>query len=82
MTEPLVIAWADQFGALVRDKVRQMQDALVVTGWTTVAHVFEDPADGDRFRLTYHGGEFLLTNVSDVTQTQVVLDLESLGVAR
>lgn len=80
--DPYVAFWADQFGALVRDKCRQMQSAIVATGWSSCAHVFEDPSDGDRWRLTYEQGIFYLTNLSDDENHHVVLDIEALGVNR
>jgi hypothetical protein len=82
MTEPAMRAWADQFGALLRDKCRQMQDALVVTGWDTVSHVFIDPSDGGQWRLTYLRGDFFVSDLSDDEPTPVMLDLDALGVNR
>ena len=80
--DPYVRAWADQFGALVRDKVRQMVNAVKVTGWNSVAHVFKDPYDDDEYRLIFYDGEFYLTNLNDPSQGHIRLDLEALGVER
>lgn len=79
--DPYIVAWKEQFGALVRDKVRQMINAIEVTGWNELAHCFDDPYDDDRFHLTFYNGEFYLVNLS-TPQTHVRLDLEKLGVIR
>lgn len=80
--DPYVKAWADQFGALIRDKVRQMTAAVRLTGWTEMAHVFSDPYDDDKYRLTYYQGEYYLINLSGPDNSHIRLDLEALGVER
>lgn len=82
MTEfdPALVAWTDQFGALLRDKVREMQSAIVATGWNNVTHTFQDPFDHDDFYLSYTKGEYVLTHES--TDHTVVLNIEALGVNR
>lgn len=80
--DPHVLAWGDQFGALVRDKCRQMLTAIAVTNWDTCAHGFQDPADGDHWRIAYEGNEFYLSNITSGDGEMVVLDLEALGVLR
>lgn len=79
MTDVDLLAWADQFGALLRDKVREMQLGLDATGWTSMAHVFES-VEGDSFRLIYEDGEFYVSPVPAEDGMIVVLDLDSLGV--
>lgn len=80
--DPYVVAWSDQFGALLRDKVRDMQAAVYVTGWTSMAHVFKDPYDDDKYRLAYDAPEYYLINLNDPDETVVTLNLEKLGVNR
>lgn len=79
MVEPHVQAWADQFGALLRDKCRQMILALEASGWDTMAHVFVDPDEGDSWRLQFVEGQFVAINLDD-DETATVLDLHALGV--
>jgi hypothetical protein len=80
--EPHTIAWADQFGALLRDKCRQMQEGLWATGWDHMVHEFSDPSDGDEWRLTFYQGYFWVTNLTQDEDKHVVLNLDSLGVNR
>lgn len=80
--DPLLTAWAAQHGARLRDVCRQMQDALVVTGWDQVSHVFQDPYDDDEWVVSFQDGEYLLKNLDNPDGSVVVLDLEKLGVNR
>lgn len=80
--DPYVKAWADQFGALIRDKIRQMVKAIHVTGWDQLAHVFKDPYDDDEYRLIFYQNEFYITNLADPNGYHVRLDLDALGVER
>lgn len=75
-------AWADQFGALLRDKCRQMQECLYFTGWNQMATEFEDPSDGDQWRITYRQGYFYITNLTEDESHHVLLNLDALGVNR
>lgn len=79
--DPYVVSWADQFGALLRDKAREMQETILRTGWTNIAHEFDDPYDDDKFRLWYEDGNYLLQNLS-TDHDPVLLDLDRLGVNR
>ena len=79
--DPYIMAWKEQFASLLRDKILQMMEALKVTGWTTIAHVFNDPYDdGDVFRLVYEKGEFFVANLSDPTESVMKVDLKALGI--
>lgn len=80
--EPHLIAWSDQFGALLRDLCRQMMEALWSTGWNHMAHEFKDPWDGDEWRLTYHQGYYYITNLTEDPDYHVLLNLDALGVRR
>ncbi len=82
MSDPRIVAWSDQFGALLRDKCREMQRAAFASGWDSVAHVFNDPHDDDLWRLVYEGGDYMVTNITASDDHYVVLDIESLGVNR
>lgn len=79
---PEVAAWRDQFGALIRDKVRQLQNALLATNWTHMSHEFTDTWDGDEWRLTYRGGHYWITNLSDDPDFDLEINIEALGVNR
>jgi hypothetical protein len=83
--DPWVAAWADQFGALVRDKARGMVEAVKASGFSSLAHYFEDPADGSPWRLIYRDGQFWLMNL-ELEQGEdgalFRLDLKALGVIR
>ena len=83
-SDPHIAAWADQFGALLRDKILVMQEALLATrGWPNMSHIFPDPADGDTWQITFESGEYYAQNLDDGEQPHpVLLDLESLGVRR
>jgi hypothetical protein len=81
MTEPHMRAWADQFGALLRDKCRQGNEAAAVTGWSSFAHIFPDD-DGDYWRLVYSQGMYSIENLADPEGEPVLLDLDELGVYR
>jgi hypothetical protein len=71
---PYMRAWAEQFGALLRDKVRQMQEAVAVTGWRTLAHVFNDPYEHDvEYRLVYDHGEYSLVRADDPDAVIVII---------
>ena len=76
--DPYITAWSDQFGALLRDKVRAMIEAVKASGFRSLAHVFKDPFDDDMWRLFYEEGEFYLVNLE--TGNQFQLDLPSLGI--
>lgn len=81
--DPEIVSWADQFAALLRDKVREMQTALFATGWDNLAHVIEDPAREENWKITYFDGSFWLTCLSGEDAGEMVaLDLEALGVNR
>ena len=80
--DPHITAWADQFGALLRDKVRGMMDAQAATGWNSIAHAFDDPSDGDTYRLHYEDGQYFLTNITEDESNVVELDPVALGVFR
>lgn len=83
MTDPHICAWADQFGALLRDKIREMQGALLATAWTNMSHIFQDPADGDTWQITFESGEYYAQNLDDDEYMHpVLLDLDALGVFR
>jgi hypothetical protein len=82
VTEPVLIAWADQFGALLRDKVILLIRAVAASGLDPIYHSFSDPVDGDGYRIAYDSGQFLLWNLDDEAETVVVLDIEALGVIR
>jgi hypothetical protein len=76
-----LLHWVDQFGALLRDKCRQMQEALWATGWDSMAHAFVEPQRGETWRLTYQEGEYYLTCLDGESAGEmIVLDLDSLGV--
>lgn len=80
MTDPEYVAWADQFGALLRDKCRQMMRAILATGWNTCATLFRDPADDDVWRLVYNNGVYTVENITEGSGDSVTLDLDALGV--
>ena len=80
--EPHITAWADQFGALLRDKCRQIQDAIIATGWNNVSHEFHDPRDGERWRVSYREGYFWVTNLDQDEDHHVLLNIDALGVNR
>jgi hypothetical protein len=79
---PYAAAWADQFGALLRDKCRQMQEIIYLTDWPNLAIEFEDIYDGDYYRLSWRAGSFWVTNLSEDPDYDIQLDLEALGVNR
>jgi hypothetical protein len=76
------VAWADQFGALLREKCRQMQEVIYLTDWDRLSIEFTDDYDGDQWRLTFRQGYFWVTNLSEDESHSVLLDLEALGVNR
>ena len=76
--DPYITAWSDQFGAMLRDKVRAMIEAVKASGFDSLAHVFKDPYDDDLWRLFYQDGQFYLVNLE--TGTQFQLDLSLLGI--
>jgi hypothetical protein len=80
--DPHVVAWTDQFGALLRDKCRALQDALVASKLDSLSHAFKDPLDGDVWRLTYHKGEYYVKNMEDSSSENMQLDIDALGVNR
>jgi hypothetical protein len=80
--DPYILAWRDQFGMLVRDKVLLMLEVVKATGWANFAHVFNDPYDDDKFRLVYDSGEFYVGNLSNTNGEVVKLDLERMGIKR
>lgn len=82
MTDPVAVAWADQFGALLRDKVKLMVKAVAHSGLDPLFHMFEDPEEGDSYRLGYVEGLFLLWPLDDESESAIVLDIEALGVIR
>lgn len=79
---PHAVAWADQFGALLRDLCRQMQEVVYLTDWKHCSVEFTDDYDGDEWRLTFRQGHFWVTNLSEDESHHVLLDLEALGVNR
>lgn len=81
MAEPYMVAWADQFGALLREKVYQMMKAIEVTGWTKLATEFDDPYDDDEYRLMFDGEDFLLLNLAHPDGEPVLIDINRLGIA-
>lgn len=82
MAEPHIIAWSDQFAALLRDKCKDMQAAIVASGLDSLSHAFKDPLDGDVWRLTYHQGEYYVKNTDLPGGKNEQLDIEALGVNR
>ena len=80
--EPYLAAWADQFGALLRDKCRQIQEVIYLTDWDRMSVDFNDIYDGDEWRITYRSGHYWVTNLTEDDSHQVMLDLEALGVNR
>lgn len=79
---PAITAWADQFGALLRDQCRLIQEVVYMTGWTHLAVEFTDTYDGEEWRLTYRQGHYWVTNLTEDENHHVLLDLEALGVNR
>jgi hypothetical protein len=80
--EPHLIAWFDQFGALLRDQCRQIQEVVYLTGWDRLAIEFTDAYDDDDWRLSYRAGHFWVTNLTEDKEHHVELDLDALGVNR
>lgn len=84
MTEfdPSLVAWTDQFGALLRDKTRVLQEAVFVSDLDNLSHDFQDPATEERFRVGYSKGEYTLESLTHANNVVLVLDIDRLGVNR
>jgi hypothetical protein len=79
---PQQIAWRDQFGALVRDKCREIIEVVALVEWDNLAIDFVDTYDDDEWRLTYRQGHFWITNLTQDPDFAVLLNLDALGVIR
>jgi hypothetical protein len=57
-----------------------MAKAVEVTGWDSIAHIFKDPYDDDRWRLVFEDGQFWLLNLSHEDGQPIHVDLAALGI--
>jgi hypothetical protein len=76
-----LIAWTDQFQALLRDKVYNLMKAIEVSQFDNIRTEFPDPYDDDRFALIFEDDAFYLTNLTQGEGVLVELDISKLGLA-
>jgi hypothetical protein len=77
--DPATEAWADQFGAAVRDKCRALLVASNASGLDNLATTLEDEANYD-YRIALTNGTFWLTSLDMPDREPILLDVLRLGV--